>query len=131
MLPALLRRVHEAKVAGAPEVVIWGTGTPRREFLHVDDLADACLFVMNRYDDARPLNIGVGEDVTIRELAELIKDVVGFGGRAQVRREQTGRDAAEAARCVAADGDGVEGEDSAEAGGGGGVCVVSGVDGGL
>jgi GDP-L-fucose synthase len=83
VLPALLRRFHEAKVAGAREIAVWGTGTPRREFLHVDDLADACVFVMNEYDDARVLNVGVGEDITIRELAELIKDVVGFEGAVQ------------------------------------------------
>ncbi|MGA3120292.1 MAG: GDP-L-fucose synthase [Polyangiaceae bacterium] len=80
VLPAMIRRFHEAKQSGAPEVVIWGTGTPRREFMHVDDLADACLFVMREYDDPRILNAGVGEDVTIRDLAELVKDVVGFSG---------------------------------------------------
>ncbi len=80
VLPALIRRFHEAKESGAPDVVLWGTGTPRREFLHVDDFADACLFVMNAYDDAGILNVGVGEDVTVRELAELVKDVVGFQG---------------------------------------------------
>jgi GDP-L-fucose synthase len=80
VLPALMRRFHEAKEAGAPEVVVWGTGTPRREFLHVDDLADACLFVMREYDDPQILNVGVGQDVSIRELAELVKEVVGFSG---------------------------------------------------
>jgi len=80
VLPALIRRIHEAKEYGAPEVVIWGTGTPRREFLHVDDLAEACLFVMREYDDPRILNIGVGEDISIRELAEMVIDVVGFRG---------------------------------------------------
>lgn len=80
VLPALLRRLHEAKEAGAPQVVIWGTGTPRREFLHVDDLAEACVFVMREYDDPRIVNVGVGEDVSIRELAELVKEVVGFRG---------------------------------------------------
>ena len=80
VLPALMRRAHEAKVAGAPELVLWGTGTPRREFLHVDDLADACVFVMRAYDDAALLNVGVGEDLSIRELAELICHVVGFRG---------------------------------------------------
>jgi GDP-L-fucose synthase len=80
VLPALIRRLHEAKEVGAPEVVIWGTGTPRREFLHVDDLAEACVFVMREYDDPRILNVGVGEDVSIRELAELVKEVVGFPG---------------------------------------------------
>ena len=80
VLPALLRRFHEAKAASAPEVVIWGSGIPRREFLHVDDLADACLFVMQHYDGDIPLNVGMGEDLSIRELAEMIADVVGYRG---------------------------------------------------
>ncbi len=80
VLPALIRRFHEAAEAGRDEVVLWGTGTPRREFLHVDDLADACLLLLDRYDDPAPINIGVGEDLTIRELAELVADVVGFDG---------------------------------------------------
>lgn len=80
VLPALLRKFHEAKVAGAPQVVLWGTGTPRREFLHVDDLADACLHLLAHYDDAEIVNVGVGEDVSIRDLAELVRDVVGFQG---------------------------------------------------
>ncbi len=80
VLPALVRRFHEAKASNAPEVVVWGTGSPRREFLHVDDLAEACLFVMREYDGAGILNVGVGEDVSIRELAEMVKDVVGYKG---------------------------------------------------
>jgi GDP-L-fucose synthase len=80
VLPALMRKFHEAKVAGAPQVVVWGSGAPRREFLHVDDLADACLFVMQKYEDALTLNVGVGDDVSIRELAQLIRDVVGYEG---------------------------------------------------
>jgi GDP-L-fucose synthase len=80
VLPALIRRFHEAKVSGQKEVVVWGSGSPRREFLHVDDLADACVFLMKEYQGATTLNVGVGEDVTIRELAEMIKDVVGFEG---------------------------------------------------
>ena len=76
VLPALIRKFHEAKVAGQSEVVIWGTGAPRREFLHVDDLADACVFLMDRYDEAQHINVGTGEDLSIRELAELIRDVV-------------------------------------------------------
>ncbi|HTJ80681.1 MAG TPA: GDP-L-fucose synthase [Polyangiaceae bacterium] len=80
VLPALIRKFHEAKVSGAPTVTVWGTGTPRRELLHVDDLADACVFLMDRYDSPEPINVGVGDDVTIRELAELVRDVVGFGG---------------------------------------------------
>lgn len=80
VLPALLRRVHEAKETGATEVQVWGTGRPRREFLHVDDLADACLFLMQRYDGEGWINVGWGRDVSIRELAELIARVVGFSG---------------------------------------------------
>jgi len=81
VLPALIRRFHEAKESGAKEVVLWGTGTPRREFLHVDDLAEACLFLMENYDSAETINVGVGQDVTIRELAEIVADVVGYSGR--------------------------------------------------
>ncbi len=80
VLPALMRKFHEAKVSGADSVTVWGTGSPKREFLHVDDLADACLFLMDKYDRSEIINIGVGEDLTIRELAELIRDVVGFKG---------------------------------------------------
>lgn len=80
VLPALLRKFIEAKKQGLPHVEIWGTGSPRREFLHVDDLADACYFLMNNYDDSTLINIGTGTDVTIKELALLIKGVVGFEG---------------------------------------------------
>jgi GDP-L-fucose synthase len=80
VLPALLRRVHEAKESGAAEVVIWGTGRPRREFLYVDDLADACLFLMERYEDERLINVGWGRDQTIAELAGTVARVVGFSG---------------------------------------------------
>lgn len=80
VLPALLRRFHEAKVANAAEVVVWGTGTPRRELLHVDDLADACLHFMRTYDGDDLLNVGTGEDLTIAEIAGLVKDVVGYQG---------------------------------------------------
>jgi GDP-L-fucose synthase len=71
-----MRKFHDAKVRGHRDVCIWGTGTPRREFLHVDDLADACVFLMDRYDGARHINVGTGEDVSIRELAELMRDLV-------------------------------------------------------
>lgn len=81
VLPALLRKFHEAKMSGAEEVEIWGSGEPRREFLHVDDLADACVFLMQRYEGELALNVGVGEDLTIRELAELVSRVVGYHGR--------------------------------------------------
>jgi GDP-L-fucose synthase len=80
VLPALIRRFHEAKVSRASEVVLWGTGTPRREFLHVDDLAATSLFLLENYDSADTINVGVGEDMTIREVAEMIADVVGFDG---------------------------------------------------
>lgn len=80
VLPALLRKFHEAKVTGAKEAVVWGTGTPRREFLYVDDLADAVVFLLDSYDGAEPINCGAGGDVTIRELAETICSVVGFSG---------------------------------------------------
>ncbi|HVD94396.1 MAG TPA: GDP-L-fucose synthase [Vicinamibacterales bacterium] len=76
VLPALIRKFHDAKVAGAPEVVVWGTGSPRREFLHVDDLADACVFLMERYSDRSHLNVGTGVDLTIRELAEMVRATV-------------------------------------------------------
>ena len=76
VLPALIRKFHEAKVQNQPEVTIWGTGTPRREFLHVDDLADACMFLMERYDDLGHINVGTGEDLSIRELADTLKQVI-------------------------------------------------------
>ena len=81
VLPALIRKFHEAKLAGAGEVVVWGTGTPRREFLHVDDLADACLHLFRSYDSAAVVNVGVGDDISIGELAALVSDVVGYQGR--------------------------------------------------
>ncbi|MFJ6015468.1 GDP-L-fucose synthase family protein [Streptomyces sp. NPDC092952] len=81
VLPALIRRFHEARLGGAPEVVLWGSGSPRREFLHVDDLAAACLLLLERYDGDEPVNIGCGSDLTIRELAALVQDVTGFQGR--------------------------------------------------
>jgi GDP-L-fucose synthase len=80
VLPALMRKFHEAVVARADSVTVWGTGTPRREFLYVDDLADACLFLMRHYDDEAIVNVGIGEDLSIRELAELVARVTGFGG---------------------------------------------------
>ena len=80
VLPALLRKVHEAKMRGAASVPVWGTGTPRREFLHVDDLAGACRFLLENYDSPEIVNVGCGEDVSIRELAELVREVVGYEG---------------------------------------------------
>lgn len=76
VLAALIRRFHEARLAGRREVAVWGTGTPYREFLHVDDLADACLFLMERYDEEMHINVGTGEDVTIAEAADLVRQVV-------------------------------------------------------
>lgn len=81
VLPALMRRIHEAKIADSPEVVIWGSGTPRREFLFVDDLADAIIFLMDNYDSGEPINVGVGDDLSIREVAELVAEVVGYQGK--------------------------------------------------
>ena len=81
VLPALIRRFDEARVAGASEVVLWGTGSPRREFLHVDDLAEACVHLLRTYDAPEPINVGVGEDLTIAEVADLVAGVVGFEGR--------------------------------------------------
>ncbi|MGA7391452.1 MAG: GDP-L-fucose synthase [Terrimicrobiaceae bacterium] len=80
VIPALIRKVHEARERAENSVVVWGTGNPRREFLNVDDLADACLFLLQRYDSPEIINIGCGEDVTIRELAETVCEVVGFRG---------------------------------------------------
>lgn len=81
VLPALMRKFHEAKVRGDEEVVVWGTGTPRREFLHVDDLGAAAVFLMENYSDEGFVNVGVGSDVSIRELADIVKEVTGFKGR--------------------------------------------------
>ena len=83
VMPALIRKFHEAKVNNQPEVVVWGTGKPRREFMHVDDMADACVYLMENYnysDIGEFVNIGVGKDITIKELVELIKEIVGFEG---------------------------------------------------
>jgi GDP-L-fucose synthase len=80
VLPALIRKFHEAKINNQPTVEIWGTGSPMREFLHADDLAEACIFLMNNYDGEQFVNVGTGEDVTIKELAELVQDVIGFTG---------------------------------------------------
>ena len=80
VLPALIRKFHEAKLSGSPSVTLWGSGKPLREFLHVDDLAAACLFLLENYDDPDIINIGVGEDLSIAELAELVRDIVGFAG---------------------------------------------------
>ena len=80
VLPALIRKFHEAKMQGHSSVTIWGTGTPRREFLHVNDLADACYFLMQQYNEPGLINVGIGEDITIKDLALLIKEIVGYNG---------------------------------------------------
>lgn len=80
VIPALIRKMHEAKISGNKTVEVWGTGTPLREFLHVDDLAEACLFLLNNYSGLSFVNVGVGHDLSIKDLALLIKDVVGFEG---------------------------------------------------
>jgi len=80
VMPALIRKFNDAKQQGKNKVGVWGTGTPKREFLHVDDMADASVYLMENYDGEQFVNIGVGEDVTIRELAEIVKDTVGFTG---------------------------------------------------
>ena len=80
VLPALIRKFHEAKVSGSNTVEVWGTGTPLREFIYVDDMADACVFLMENYDGEQHVNIGTGEEVSIRQLAETVKEVVGFEG---------------------------------------------------
>lgn len=88
VLPALIRKFHEAKVKGEKDVVVWGSGTPLREFLYVDDLADACVYLMNNYSDELHVNIGTGEDLDIRELAQLIKSIVGFQGELRFDAEK-------------------------------------------
>ena len=88
VLPALIRKFHEAKVNGDSSVEIWGTGTPLREFLHVDDLAEACLFLMLHYNEATHINIGTGEDQSILALAQLIRSIVGFNGEIRLNRSQ-------------------------------------------
>jgi GDP-L-fucose synthase len=86
VVAALIRRIDDAKATGKPDVEIWGSGAPRREFIYVDDLADACIFVMQRYDAAEPINLGVGRDVSIAEIAAAIRDVVGYAGELRFDR---------------------------------------------
>ena len=80
VLPALISKIHQAKIAKDVAVSVWGTGSPRRETLHVDDLAEACIFLMNNYRDSEMINIGSGEDISIKEMAQLVKDVIGYTG---------------------------------------------------
>jgi GDP-L-fucose synthase len=88
VLPGLIRRFHQAKTDGSPAVTVWGTGTPRREFMHVDDLARACLFLLENYDAPEPINVGVGQDLSIHELAEMVADVVGYRGALEFDRSK-------------------------------------------
>ena len=88
VLPALIRKFHEAKVNDKPSVEVWGSGSPMREFLHADDLADACFFLMEHYNDTLFVNVGTGEDITIRELAEMVKETVGFEGEIKWNTEK-------------------------------------------
>jgi GDP-L-fucose synthase len=81
VLPALIRKFHEAKINDQSEVIVWGSGTPRREFIHADDMADACVFLMKNYNEPGLINIGVGEDLSIKELSEMIKDITGYSGK--------------------------------------------------
>jgi GDP-L-fucose synthase len=81
VVAALIRRFHEGKVAGAPTVIVWGTGTPRREFLYVDDFAEACTYLLKNYSGAQFINIGTGKDVSIAEFADIVADVVGYRGK--------------------------------------------------
>jgi GDP-L-fucose synthase len=104
VLPALLRKAHEARLAGTPSMTLWGSGTPRREFMHCDDLADALVFMLERYSDAPHLNVGVGYDVEIRELADIIKGVVGYQGALEYDRTKpdgTPRKLMDSARLLA------------------------------
>lgn len=87
VLPALIRKAHEAKISGADHITIWGTGTPRREFLHADDCADACVFLMQRYSDFEHVNVGSGEDIAILELAQLVCEII--GGKTEIITDQT------------------------------------------
>ncbi|HET6628337.1 MAG TPA: GDP-L-fucose synthase [Woeseiaceae bacterium] len=88
VLPALIRKFHEAKIAGSPHVTVWGSGTPKREFLYVDDLADACVHLMEHYDEGEIINVGTGEEVSIAELAGMVKDAVGFEGGIEYDRSK-------------------------------------------
>ncbi len=80
VMPAMIRKFHEAKISGAPSVELWGTGAPLREFLYVDDMADACVYLLEHYEGEQHVNIGTGKELTIRSLAELVKETVGFEG---------------------------------------------------
>ena len=113
VLPALIRRIHEAKSANADTVTIWGSGTPRREFLFVDDLADALLFLLEHYD-YEPINVGVGADISIRDLAGTIAEVVGWQGEFLFELHEARRHAAQASRRLSPHGPGMEGQHSSQ-----------------
>lgn len=106
VLPALIRKFHEAKAENKSFVEVWGTGAPRREFMHVDDLADACLFLMDNYDESRFVNVGMGVDVTIKELVEMIREIVGYKGGNPMGYFQAGWDAGEVDGCFEVEWDG-------------------------
>jgi GDP-L-fucose synthase len=99
VLPALIRRFHEAKESGAREVVCWGDGSPLREFLYVDDLADACVFLLNNYSGNETVNVGSGEEVSIIDLTKLVAKVVGYTGEIKMGHEQAERHAEETGQC--------------------------------
>ena len=99
-MPALIRKFHDAKLNGVREVTVWGTGNPRREFLHVDDLADACVFLMQHYEEERHINVGTGEDLTIRQLAEMVRDIVYPDAVIRLDASKPDGAPAQAARCV-------------------------------
>ena len=101
VLPAMMRKFHEARVAGLQEVVVWGTGSPRREFLHVDDLADACVLLMEKYDEEEHVNVGTGEDVSIRELTGMLREIVHPEATLRFDPDEAGRHATQAARRLA------------------------------
>ena len=102
VVAALIRRFHEAKVSGAKNIVVWGTGTPRREFLYVDDLADACIHLMKTYSSDELVNIGTGEDITIAEFARVVAATVGYTGEISYDTVAPRRHAAQTARCLQA-----------------------------
>ena len=113
VIPALLRKAVEARDIGAETMTVWGTGTPRREFMHVDDLADALVFLLRSYSEDQHINVGVGDDVTIAELAQTVADVVGFKGRLVFDATRPRRHATQADGLVAADRARVEAPDRA------------------
>ena len=127
VLPALIRKFHEAKEHEEPTVTVWGTGEPRREFLHVDDLAEACSYLMNSPSTDEIVNVGVGKDISIKELADLVKEVVGYEGRIVYRHFHARRNPAQAAGREQATEARLAGQDPAEGGHRADVRLVHGV----